>query len=359
MNTFEIVRMIGEAPKELFNFNETSILTRMAFFADREGKNISPGLRKLSRETKLSRKPLINTLNSLVKKGAIIVCCERAQGSNDHSCYDINVSLLKSIGQSNNNEEKSYVNSLKSEKKSPIQEEKIPQPGVSQTPGYLNICYQPGVSQTPGGCLTDTRGGVSQTPLPYTPYLEPISTYSSSSDSKLDAVLAAIEKKSKKSPKKKNSWTPEVLEVFEHWKLILEHPRAKLDEHRRKYIVRMLEADYSVDDLKLAIDGVKKTPHNMGDNPSKRKYDEIDIIFRNSKQVERFIRNFDTREAPIREKSTTASNLSFNQRDKQQVNMLKKMKEKYFPELSDNSPNLIKQINLIENRQEHEINERK
>lgn len=82
----------------------------------------------------------------------------------------------------------------------------------------------------------------------------------------------------------------EVTDVFEYWKLKLNHPKAKLDDVRKRTITKSLK-NYSIDELKKAIDGVFNTPHNMGDNQNKKKYDSIGLIFRNSDQIERFINN--------------------------------------------------------------------
>lgn len=313
MNTFQIVRLIGEAPKELLNFTETSLLTRMAFFGNKDGKDISPGMKRLLSDTKLSRSSLIRTLNSLVKKNVLIHFGERSAGSHDKVSYQINIKLLEELRVPYEKQYKSYSSSLNLKNTLPVNQEISPISGVTLTP----------------------EAGVTMTPLPYIQLLEP-NTTQSIVELKLDAVLAAVEKKPKKISKGIKSWTAQVMEVFEHWKIILNHKNSKLDDHRRKYIVRALEAGYKVDELKLAIEGVKKTPHNMGVNDRKKVYDDFDVIFRNSKQVERFIRNFDTIEAPINKNIATGLKLGFIERQKSQVNMLKQMGDKYFPHLSDN-----------------------
>lgn len=85
----------------------------------------------------------------------------------------------------------------------------------------------------------------------------------------------------------------------------------------------------------------------MGVNDRKKVYDDFDVIFRNSKQVERFIRNFDTIEAPINKNIATGLKLGFVERQKSQVNMLKKMGDKYFPHLSDNLKSESKEQGLL------------
>lgn len=81
--------------------------------------------------------------------------------------------------------------------------------------------------------------------------------------------------------------------VFDHWKTTLKHPRAQLDSKRSKLIANSLKIGYSVDDLKKAIVGCSQTPHNMGQNENNQKYDSIELIFRNSGQIDRFMNNAD------------------------------------------------------------------
>lgn len=80
--------------------------------------------------------------------------------------------------------------------------------------------------------------------------------------------------------------------VFEHWRTEMKHPQAKLDDKRRRVIGRALAAGYNVEQLRLAIDGCKRTPWNMGDNPGNTVYDSIELIMRDADHVDRFIRNY-------------------------------------------------------------------
>lgn len=79
--------------------------------------------------------------------------------------------------------------------------------------------------------------------------------------------------------------------VFEFWKSTLSHPRAKLDDTRKKTIKKALDAGYSVDDCKDAITGCSSTPFNMGANDSGQTYDSLDLILRNAEKIDRFIAN--------------------------------------------------------------------
>lgn len=134
MNTFEIVRLIGDVPKELLNFTETSLLTRMAIFGNKEGKNIDPGIKELMRQTKISRRSLMRALGSLVKKGFLVLCCGRQMGIWDKTCYDINVFLLQKVRVDNNEGNKSYITKLNLSKKPNNLEQNLSTSGARVAP---------------------------------------------------------------------------------------------------------------------------------------------------------------------------------------------------------------------------------
>lgn len=83
---------------------------------------------------------------------------------------------------------------------------------------------------------------------------------------------------------------PEVA-VFDHWRSVMKHPNAKLDDKRKKIIRARLKDGYSAGDLKDAITGCSLTPFNMGLNDTKTIYDGLDLICRDASHVDRFIRN--------------------------------------------------------------------
>ncbi|HSW94316.1 MAG TPA: hypothetical protein VLJ15_08200 [Gammaproteobacteria bacterium] len=83
----------------------------------------------------------------------------------------------------------------------------------------------------------------------------------------------------------------EIQEVFKYWQDVLNHPRAKLDNKRHRKITQALKLGYSVADLKQAIDGCAKTPFNMGENNSNQRYDDLDLIIRDSAHIDRFVSN--------------------------------------------------------------------
>jgi len=86
-----------------------------------------------------------------------------------------------------------------------------------------------------------------------------------------------------------------VTEVFTHWKLKLGHPRAVLDPKREKAIARGIK-HYStagqdgVAILKQAVDGCAVSPFHLGENDRKTRFDDIELICRDAKHVESFLR---------------------------------------------------------------------
>ncbi|WMD23057.1 hypothetical protein RAS12_11985 [Achromobacter seleniivolatilans] len=83
----------------------------------------------------------------------------------------------------------------------------------------------------------------------------------------------------------------DVQEVFAYWQEAMSSPRSVLDDKRRKVIRTALKAGHSVDDLRRAIRGCSKTPHNMGLNDRGEKYNGIELILRSADQIDRFIAN--------------------------------------------------------------------
>lgn len=79
-----------------------------------------------------------------------------------------------------------------------------------------------------------------------------------------------------------------VVEVFEFWKTTMKHPKAALDDKRKKLIAARLK-DYSVEDLKAAITGCTISPHHMGKNEHGTVYDSIELILRDAGHVDKFI----------------------------------------------------------------------
>lgn len=90
----------------------------------------------------------------------------------------------------------------------------------------------------------------------------------------------------------------QILEIFEFWKSEMDHPRAKMDDKRKKLIQKALKTGYTIEDCKNAISGCQLTPWNMGINPDGQMFDSIELILRNSEKIDRFIGNFNSPPAP-------------------------------------------------------------
>lgn len=76
-------------------------------------------------------------------------------------------------------------------------------------------------------------------------------------------------------------------EIFDHWQLTMGESGKRLTDGRRKKIKSRLK-HYPVTDLLRAIDGCRGSPWHMGDNPNSAKYNDIELIFRNDENLEKF-----------------------------------------------------------------------
>jgi len=82
---------------------------------------------------------------------------------------------------------------------------------------------------------------------------------------------------------------PKVRVVFSFWQKLMNHPRATLDDRRRRHIQWALE-NYGLEDCLKAIAGNKLSDFHQGRTPENRTvYDQIDLIFRNAEKVETFL----------------------------------------------------------------------
>lgn len=86
--------------------------------------------------------------------------------------------------------------------------------------------------------------------------------------------------------------SPEAVEVFTHWRQVMgKNGRTAFDRKRKSAVQARLRDGYSVDDLKRAVDGCAKTPHNMGQNDRGERFDDLELICRDSGRVDRFMYN--------------------------------------------------------------------
>lgn len=83
-----------------------------------------------------------------------------------------------------------------------------------------------------------------------------------------------------------------VLNLFELWKVEYNHPKAKLDDKRKKKIQAALKL-YSFADLVRAIKGYKNSPHHMGKNDRNEVYDDIELFLRDAKHIDQGLKYAD------------------------------------------------------------------
>jgi hypothetical protein len=95
-------------------------------------------------------------------------------------------------------------------------------------------------------------------------------------------------------------------EIFNYWKEKLEHPKSVLDKKRLIAIRARLKEGYTVERIKEAIDGIKNSPHNMGQNDRNTVFDDIELICRSGANVDRF--------ADMKKGAQNVSKLKFDKR---------------------------------------------
>jgi hypothetical protein len=81
--------------------------------------------------------------------------------------------------------------------------------------------------------------------------------------------------------------TTDVELVFEAWKQSTGHPRARLDEKRKRLIKRAL-AEYPLDDVVDAVRGWEHSPHHRGENDRHTVYNDVELLLRDARNIEKF-----------------------------------------------------------------------
>jgi hypothetical protein len=79
------------------------------------------------------------------------------------------------------------------------------------------------------------------------------------------------------------------LRLFEYWRSRCDHPRARADATRLGKAIARLRDGFSEAELRAAIDGMAGSDFNRGVNENGTRYDDIELCFRNVRNVERFI----------------------------------------------------------------------
>jgi len=107
-------------------------------------------------------------------------------------------------------------------------------------------------------------------------------------DGAVDNVRVEPDTSKKKEKKEKApSFSSEIAEVLAHY--VSFHPQSRPGRAAKDKVRARLREGYSVEDLKLAVDGCHGSPFHCGENDEHRKYQSIELIFRNSDKVDQFL----------------------------------------------------------------------
>ena len=108
-----------------------------------------------------------------------------------------------------------------------------------------------------------------------------------------DGELSAAEKRKRRAAAEKAAKTRALAEsaeqVFAHWCKARRKVGAVFrtaDGKRHKAVIDRLSDGYTVEHIKLAIDGIEHSPHHRGENPSRTVYDELELICRDGPRLE-------------------------------------------------------------------------
>ena len=121
----------------------------------------------------------------------------------------------------------------------------------------------------------------------------PVDNSHEEAEEKLQPALNSKPATNKKSKPKRKDDTELITRIFEHWKTTMNHPRAKLDDKRKRDIRKGLKLNFTEDELKQAITGCSKSAFHMGQNDRNEVYDGLGLIFRNADKIENFIAQAD------------------------------------------------------------------
>lgn len=80
-----------------------------------------------------------------------------------------------------------------------------------------------------------------------------------------------------------------IADIFAYWQKCMGSPGSQMDAKRKGAIEKALKT-YTPRQICEAILGCSRTPHNMGQNDQKTKYNGLTLILRDADQIERFIR---------------------------------------------------------------------
>lgn len=89
----------------------------------------------------------------------------------------------------------------------------------------------------------------------------------------------------------------DALKIFETWKVELRHEKAKFNVPRRRAVYARLKEGYTCEQILAAIRGIKNSPHHMGRNDRHTVYDDLSLICKDGRYIEKFA-DLDGKEMP-------------------------------------------------------------
>ena len=79
----------------------------------------------------------------------------------------------------------------------------------------------------------------------------------------------------------------QLVAVFDEWRTVTGHPKAQLDNNRKRRIAAALRS-HGFDTTMAAVRGVQWSPFHLGQNDSGQRYDDVTLILRDAAHLERF-----------------------------------------------------------------------
>lgn len=125
-------------------------------------------------------------------------------------------------------------------------------------------------------------------------------------EEEIKSIVAPASPDATEVEKVSKSRTAQAVEIFNYWKLERgRNNQTIFDDKRRRAVEARLKAGYEAEFIKQAIRGIKQSPHHMGENPQHQVYDDLELICRDSKNIETFAA-LDVTKIPARASPTPA-----------------------------------------------------
>ncbi len=79
------------------------------------------------------------------------------------------------------------------------------------------------------------------------------------------------------------------MRLYNYWRKQCNHPSARPDPTRIAKAMARLRDGFTEQELRWAIDGMAGSEHHSGANDAGKRYDDMELCFRNMRNVERFL----------------------------------------------------------------------